>query len=88
MVLRCEEVPNFLPGSLPLRPKANVFANAKGALPGNPLWGDGRGWALFKADSPDEQVATDYEKDCLGCHIPAKSADWIYIQGHPVLKSK
>jgi Cytochrome P460 len=54
----------------------------------NPLWGDGWGWALFKADAPDRQVATDYKKDCLGCHIPAKSTDWTYVQGYPVLKSE
>lgn len=54
----------------------------------NPLWGDGWGWALFQSDAPDKQVATDYKKDCLGCHIPAKSTDWTYIQGFPVLKSE
>ena len=56
--------------------------------PDNKLWGDGWGWALFKADAPDKQVATDYKKDCLGCHVPAKSTDWTYIQGYPVLKSE
>ncbi len=65
-----------------------LIKDAKGRYPGNPLWGDGWGWALFKADSPDKQVATNYKKDCLGCHIPAKSTDWIYVQGYPVLKSK
>src|SRR5262245_18429578 len=54
----------------------------------NPLWGDGWGWALFKADAPDKQVATDYKKDCMGCHIPAKSTDWIYVRGYPVLTSR
>jgi hypothetical protein len=54
----------------------------------NKLWGDGWGWALFKAAAPDKQVATDYKKDCLGCHVPAKSTDWTYIQGYPVLKSE
>jgi hypothetical protein len=39
-------------------------------------------------DAPDKQVATDFKKDCLGCHIPASSTDWIYIQGYPVLSSK
>lgn len=53
----------------------------------NPLWGDGWGWALFKADAPDKQVATDHSKDCIPCHIPAKSTDWTYVQGYPVLKS-
>src|SRR6266446_9160956 len=46
----------------------------KGRYPGNPLWCDGWGWALFKSDAPDKQVATDYKKDCLGCHVPAKEA--------------
>ena len=44
--------------------------------------------ALFKADAPDKQVATNFKKDCLGCHIPAKAADWVYVQGYPVLKSQ
>jgi hypothetical protein len=57
-------------------------------FPQNTLWGDGWGWALFKADAPDKQVATDYKKDCLGCHVPAKSTDWTYVQGFPVLSSK
>jgi hypothetical protein len=60
----------------------------KHRFPNNKLWGDGWGWFLFQADAPDKQVATDYKKDCLGCHIPAKSTDWTYIQGYPVLKSE
>ena len=62
-----------------------MIKDAKGRFPGNPLWADGWGWALFKADAPDKQVATDYRKDCLGCHIPAKNTDWIYVQGYPAL---
>src|SRR6266567_8386267 len=65
-----------------------MIKDDKGRYPGNPLWGDGWGWALFKADAPDKQVATNYKKDCLGCHVPAKSTDWTYVQGYPVLKSK
>lgn len=60
----------------------------KNRYPDSKLWGDAWGWALFKADAPDKQVATDYKKDCLGCHVPAKSTDWTYIQGYPVLKSE
>jgi Cytochrome P460 len=60
----------------------------KHRFPNNALWGDGWGWALFKADAPDKQVATDHTKDCLPCHIPAKSTDWTYVQGYPVLASK
>ena len=65
-----------------------MIKDAKGRYPGNPLWGDGWGWALFKSDAPDKQVSTDYKKDCLGCHIPAQSTDWVYVQGYPVLHSK
>jgi hypothetical protein len=64
-----------------------LVKDAKGRFPGNPLWGNGWGWALFKADAPDKQVATDFKKDCLGCHVPAKATDWIYVKGYPVLRS-
>ena len=64
-----------------------MIKDEKGRYPGNPLWGDGWGWALYKSDAPDKQVATDYKKDCLGCHVPAKNTDWVYVQGYPVLKS-
>jgi Cytochrome P460 len=65
-----------------------MIKDEKGRYPNNPLWGDGWGWALFKPDAPEKQVATDYKKDCLPCHIPAKSTGWTYVQGYPVLKSK
>ena len=65
-----------------------MVKDEKGRYSDNPLWGDGWGWALFKSDSPDKQVATDYKKDCLSCHIPARSTDWVYVQGYPVLASK
>jgi hypothetical protein len=65
-----------------------MIKDEKNRYPNNPLWGDGWGWALFKADAPAKQVATDYKKDCLSCHIPASSTDWVYVQGYPVLKSK
>lgn len=64
-----------------------MVKDEKGRYPGNALWGDGWGWALYKSDAPDKQVATDYKKDCLGCHVPAKATDWIYVQGYPVLSS-
>ena len=65
-----------------------MIKDEKARYPNNPLWGDGWGWALFKSDAPDKQVATDYKKDCLSCHIPAQSTGWVYVQGYPVLKSK
>ena len=64
-----------------------MVKDEKGRYPGNPLWGDGWGWALYKSDAPDKQVATDSKKDCLGCHVPAKQTDWVYVQGYPVLSS-
>lgn len=54
-------------------------------FPNNPLWGDGWGWALFEAGAPAVQVATDYKVDCLGCHVPVKDTDWIYVHAYPVL---
>src|SRR5262244_722851 len=65
-----------------------MIKDSKGRYPGNPLWGDGWAWALYKSDAPDKQIATDYKKDCLGCHIPAQKTDWVYVQGYPVLASK
>ena len=65
-----------------------MIKDDKNRYPNNPLWGDGWGWALFKSDAPDKQVSVDYKKDCVGCHIPAKATDWIYIQGYPVLAAK
>jgi hypothetical protein len=65
-----------------------LIKDAKGRYPNNPLWGDGWGWAVFKSDAPDQQVAVDYKRDCLGCHLPARADDWIYVKGYPVLHSK
>jgi cytochrome P460 len=65
-----------------------MMKDDKGRFPNNPLWGNGWGWALVKSDSPGTQVATDFKKDCLGCHIPAQNTDWIYVQGYPVLGAK
>jgi hypothetical protein len=40
-----------------------MIEDDKKRFPDNPLWGNGWGWALFKADAPDVQVATDFKKD-------------------------
>jgi hypothetical protein len=65
-----------------------MIKDDKGRFPGNPLWSDGWGWALFKPDAPDKQVATSFKKDCQGCHVPAQASDWVYVQGYPSLRSK
>ncbi len=51
----------------------------------HPLWGDGWGWALFKPGSTNENSASDYKADCIGCHIPAKDKDHIYTEAYPTL---
>jgi hypothetical protein len=63
-----------------------MVKDAKGRFPDNPLWGRGWGWALFKPDAPSKNVATNYQTDCLGCHVPAQSRDWVYSEAYPTLK--
>lgn len=63
-----------------------MIKDSKGRFADNPLWGDGWGWALFKAEEPTKNVATDYTADCRTCHIPARQDDWIYVRGYPILR--
>ena len=65
-----------------------MIKDAKGRFPGNDLWGDGWGWALFLADEPARNVATDYQTDCKTCHIPARQDDWLYVRGYPALRDR
>jgi hypothetical protein len=53
---------------------------------GNNLWGDGWGWSWFDADNPSKTTSTNYKTDCLGCHVPARVSDWVYVDGYPPLK--
>ena len=62
-----------------------MIKDANGRFEGNPLWGDGWGWALFKPDDLTTNHASNYQTDCLGCHVPAKDKDWIYTEGYPML---
>jgi hypothetical protein len=62
-----------------------MVKDGKNSHPGNPLWGDGWGWSWFDADKPLKTTSTNYKADCLGCHVPAKSTDWIYVNGYPAL---
>jgi hypothetical protein len=52
----------------------------------SPLWGDGWGWAFYEGGEAEKTVTTDYRKDCLGCHEPARKQDLIYLRGYPVLR--
>ena len=57
-----------------------------GRFPGNKLWGEGWGWSWFDAANPAKTTSKDFRTDCLGCHIPAKATDWIYVLGYPGLR--
>ena len=61
-----------------------MIKDEKGRFEGNPNWGDGWGWALYK---PDDKIniASNYKNDCLGCHVPARSNDWVYTEAYPIL---
>jgi len=61
-----------------------MVKDTESRFPGNKLWGDGWGWVLFDADR--NLTTKDYKAECLGCHIPAKHNDWIYIEGYPILQ--
>lgn len=62
-----------------------MVKDTKSRFAGNPLWGDGWGWALFKPDNPARNLTNNYKSDCLGCHVPAKADDWVYTEAYPVL---
>lgn len=63
-----------------------MVKDARGRFPGNPNWGDGWGWALFKPAALKNNASTSYKNDCLGCHEPAKDSDLVFIQGYPGLR--
>lgn len=52
----------------------------------SPLWGDGWGWAFFEGEETEKTVTTDYRKDCLGCHEPVRSQDFLHTQAYPILR--
>jgi hypothetical protein len=63
-----------------------MVKDSNGRYPGNKLWGNGWGWSWFDADNPSKTTSTDYKVNCLACHVPAQSTDWIYVGGYPPLK--
>jgi hypothetical protein len=63
-----------------------MVRDSKNTHTGSKLWGDGWGWSWFDAGNPTRTTSTDYHSDCQGCHVPAKSTEWIYSQGYPVLQ--
>ena len=65
-----------------------LVKDTEGRFKSNPLWGDGWGWALFNVDQPDTPITQNYKAECLGCHIPARNDDWIYINGYSLLEAR
>ena len=63
-----------------------MIKDTQNRFPDNPLWGKGWGWALFKPDDAQQNLASNYQSDCLGCHVPAADKDWVYTEAYPVLK--
>lgn len=63
-----------------------MVKDAKARFPGNPLWGDGWGWAFFAPDNPDMTSTEDYQAECLACHEPVRDQDLSYVQGYPSLR--
>jgi hypothetical protein len=64
-----------------------LIKDTKGRFEGHGNWGEGWGWALFNAGATEDNASTDYQTDCLACHIPARATDWIYLQGYPALRA-
>jgi hypothetical protein len=63
-----------------------MVRDSRNSRQGNTLWGDGWGWSWFDADKPLKTTSTNYKTDCQGCHLPAQSTNWIYVDGYPVLR--
>ncbi len=65
-----------------------MIKDEKSRFEDNPIWGDGWGWALYKPEDKMTNLASDYKNDCLGCHVPAKSNDWVYTEAYPTLRKE
>jgi hypothetical protein len=64
-----------------------MIKDTEGRFEGNGNWGNGWGWALFNAGATDKNASENFQADCLGCHIPARATDWVYIHGYPSLRA-
>jgi hypothetical protein len=63
-----------------------MVKDSKNSYPDNKLWGNGWGWSWFDAGNPVKTTSTNFRSDCLGCHIPARATDWIYVSSYSALK--
>ena len=65
-----------------------MVKDREGRFPDNRLWGNGWGWAYFNPDDPKNTISTNFRADCLGCHIPARGTDWIFMDGYQSLSTE
>lgn len=67
-----------------------MIKDREGRFSDNPIWGEGWGWALYKAEEPSVNVNEDWMEgdlsNCYGCHIPAEATDWVFVEGYPTLR--
>ena len=64
-----------------------LVKDTEGRFTGNPLWGEGWGWVFYAGEDRTTPVTESYQAECMGCHIPARETDWIYVEGYPVLEA-
>ena len=89
--LRSHEVGNYSTGTDVAHATGDIkqwfvmVKDRKGRFEGNPLWGEGWGWALFQPKDRSVNVATNYRTECLGCHLPARETDHIYVEAYTTL---
>jgi hypothetical protein len=62
-----------------------MVKESKDIHPENKLWGDGWAWSFFNSDNPVKATSTNYKVDCMPCHTPARTTDYIYVLGYPPL---
>jgi len=48
-----------------------MIKDGAGRFAGNPLWAEGWGWALFLAEGPATDIASNFRDDCMACPEPA-----------------
>jgi hypothetical protein len=72
-----------------------LVRDTQGRFKNSKLWGDGWGWSFFNAFDSQKTVSTDYQKNCLACHLPARDLanenahdedKWVYTLGYPILQ--
>ena len=62
-----------------------MVKDKKNRFKGNSNLAEGWGWALYEAKDPKVNVSKGFQATCMGCHIPAKETDWVFIRGYPTL---